>query len=80
MTFATTPSAQSSPPATLTRHTGLRLAGTMAALVALLMGLPDGVAEPLQTALAWAVVAMVAVLAVLAVAKGLDLLLDCETR
>ncbi len=80
MTFAATPSAQSSSPTTLTRRTGLGLAGTMSALLALLIGLPDGVAEPLQTALGWAVVAIVAVLAVLAVAKGLDLLLDCETR
>lgn len=79
MTFATTPSAQTPLPGTLARRAGLWLAGTMAALMALLIGLPDGVAEPLQTVLAWSVVAMVAVLAVLTVAKGLDLLLDCET-
>lgn len=79
MTFATTPSAQAQAPATLVRRACLWLAGTMAALLVLLIGLPDGVAEPLQTVLGWAIVAMVGALAVLAVAKGLDLLLDCET-
>jgi hypothetical protein len=79
MTFATTSTAQTPPPLTLARRAGLWLAGTMAALMVLLIGLPDGVAEPLQTVLGWSVVALVAALAVLAVAKGLDLLLDSET-
>lgn len=79
MTFATTPSAQTPSPIRLARRAGLWLAVTMTALTALLIGLPDGVAEPLQTALGWSIVAMVAALAVLTVARVLDLLLDCET-
>lgn len=79
MTFATTPSAQTPSPIRLARRAGLWLAVTMTALTALLIGLPDGVAEPLQTVLGWSIVAMVAALAVLTVARVLDLLLDCET-
>lgn len=79
MTFATTPSAQTPSPIRLARRAGLWLAVTMTALTALLIGLPDGVAEPLQSALGWSIVAMVAALAVLTVARVLDLLLDCET-
>jgi Mn2+/Fe2+ NRAMP family transporter len=47
-------------------------------LGALLVLLPDGVAESLQTALAWLMVGMVAALAVSLVAKGLERLLDCD--
>ncbi len=56
------------------------LVGVLAALVAVLAGLPDGMAEPVQTAAAWAVIAVIAVLAVASVARGLDLLLDCESN
>ena len=52
----------------------------VAALVIILIGLPDGVTEPLQAAMAWIAVAAVAVLAVMAIAKGLDSLLDCESH
>lgn len=50
-----------------------------AVLTVVLLWLPEGVAEPLKTVLAWAVIASVAVIALLAVAKGLDQLLDCES-
>ena len=50
-----------------------------AGLTMLLLWLPEGVAEPLQTVLAWTVIGSVAVIALMAIAKGLDLLLDCET-
>ena len=39
----------------------------------------EGAAEPLQTLIAWLMVAMVATLAVILVAKGLERLLDCES-
>jgi len=52
---------------------------TFAGLGALLAILPEGTAEPLQTVIAWLMVAMVATLAVILVAKGLERLLDCES-
>lgn len=79
MTSATSSSAYTPPPTTAGRRASLWLAVAAAALMAVLIGLPDGVAEPLQAVLAWTVVAMVAVLAVMVIAKGLDRLLDCET-
>ncbi|MBC7597658.1 MAG: hypothetical protein H7238_01405 [Polaromonas sp.] len=51
----------------------------LAALVIIVIGLPDGVTEPLQAALAWTVVAAVAAVAAMAIAKGLNRLLDCES-
>lgn len=48
-------------------------------LGALLAMLPDGTAEPLQTVIAWLMVAVVAILAAMLVAKGLERLLDCES-
>ncbi|MDP1953081.1 MAG: hypothetical protein Q8K71_01250 [Polaromonas sp.] len=80
MTIATTPDLHAQASAPLARRAWRWLFGAVAAFMALLIGLPEGVAEPLQSALAWTVVAMVAVLAVMVLAKGLDLLLDSETR
>lgn len=76
----TSASSSAQAPATTGRRVSRWLAVVAAALVAVLIGLPEGVAEPLQALLAWAVVATVAVLAVVAIATGLDRLLDCETR
>ena len=78
MTSATSSSASTPPPTTAGQRASLWLAVAAIALMAVLIGLPDGVAEPLQAVLAWTVVAAVAVLAVVAIAKGLDRLLDCE--
>lgn len=55
------------------------LVTAFAGLGALLAILPEGTAEPLQTVIAWLMVAMVATLAVILVAKGLERLLDCES-
>lgn len=55
------------------------LVAAFAGLGALLASLPEGAAEPLQTVIAWLMVAMVATLAVILVAKGLERLLDCES-
>lgn len=55
------------------------LVAAFAGLGALLAILPEGTAEPLQTVIAWLMVAMVATLAVILVAKGLERLLDCES-
>lgn len=55
------------------------LVAALVCLGALLAMLPEGTAEPLQTVIAWLMVAMVATLAVILVARGLDRLLDCES-
>ncbi|MDI1268797.1 MAG: hypothetical protein PSV40_06805 [Polaromonas sp.] len=55
------------------------LVATLIGLGALLAMLPDGTAEPLQTVIAWLMVAMVATLAVMLVAKGMERLLDSES-
>ena len=78
MTSATASSAYAHAPTTVTRRIRLWLAGVATTFIAVLVGLPDGVAEPLQAVLAWSVVAAVAILAVMAIAKGLERLLDCE--
>lgn len=49
-----------------------------AVLVLFLAFTPDGVAEPLQALASWLLIAGVAALAVAAVVKGLERLLDCE--
>lgn len=51
----------------------------LAALTGLLLALPDGLAEPLQTLIGWAIGGVAATGAVLAIVKGLERLLDCET-
>ena len=79
MISATSSTAHRHPPKAYALRTSLRLAAGAAALVMILIGLPDGVAEPLQALLAWSTVAAVAMLAVTAIAKGLDRLLDCES-
>ena len=80
MTSATSSTAYCHPLKAPARRVSLWLAVAVAAFVTILIGLPDGVAAPLQAVLAWSVVAAVAVLAVMAIAKGLDRLLDCENR
>lgn len=55
------------------------LVTALAGLGALLALLPEGMAEPVQTLVAWLMVGMVATLAVMLVAKGLERLLDCES-
>ena len=54
------------------------LGAALVFLGALLAMLPDGTVELIQTVIAWLVVAMVATLAVIVVARGLERLLDCE--
>lgn len=49
-------------------------------LTGLLLALPDGLAEPLQTLIGWAIGGVAAAGAVLAIVKGLERLLDCETN
>ena len=79
MTSATTSTAHRHPLKAHVWRTTFWLAAVASASVIILIGLPDGVAEPLQAMLAWTVVAAVAVMAVMAIAKGLDRLLDCES-
>ena len=55
------------------------LVTALAGLGALLALLPEGMAEPVQTLVAWLMVGTVATLAVMLVAKGLERLLDCES-
>lgn len=50
----------------------------LVALIGFLALTPDGMAEPLQDFAGWLVVGGVATLAVMAVAKGLERLMDCE--
>jgi len=55
------------------------LVAALVGLGALLVMLPEGTVEPLQSVIAWLMVALVATLAVILVAKGLERLLDCES-
>lgn len=55
------------------------LVAALVGLGAVLAMLPDGTAEPLQTVIAWLMVAMVAALAVMLVAKWMERLLDSES-
>lgn len=57
----------------------LSVASTFAVLIAFLTLTPDGVAEPVQTVAGWLVGGGVAALAVSAVVKGLERLLDCDS-
>lgn len=57
----------------------LAVAAAFAVLIAFLTLTPHGVAEPVQTLAGWLVGGGVAALAVIAVAQGLERLLDCET-
>lgn len=56
----------------------LSVAATFAVLIAFLTLTPDGVAEPVQNLAGWLLGGGVAALAVIAVVKGLERLLDCE--
>jgi len=56
----------------------LFVAAAFALLVAVLTLTPDGVAEPVQAFAGWLIGGGVAALAVTAVVKGLERLLDCE--
>lgn len=58
----------------------LGLLAVFAGLTAVLVLLPDGFAEPVQAAIGWLLVGGVAVMAVMAVAKGLERLLDCDAN
>ena len=80
MTSATSSTASYHPLKANARRALPLLPAGVAALVIILIGLPDSVTEPLQAALAWIAVAAVAVLVVMAIAKGLDSLLDCESH
>ena len=80
MTSATSSTAGCHPLKASARRALPLLPAGVAALVIILIGLPDGVTETLQAALVWTVVAAVALLAVMAIAKGLDSLLDCESH
>lgn len=57
----------------------LYVAATFVVLIAFLTLTPDGVAEPVQTVAGWLVGGGVAALAVSAVVKGLERLLDCDS-
>jgi hypothetical protein len=48
-------------------------------LIAFLVLMPDGVADRAQTVAGWLVMGLVATLAVVTIAKGLERLLDCES-
>lgn len=80
---ASSPSDAPGTAGTRQRHSPFGPAAWMVAaligLGALLAILPEGAAEPLQTLIAWLMVAMVATLGVILVAKGLERLLDCES-
>ena len=78
MTIATSSTARYHPLKAYARRALPWLAASVAALMSIVVGLPDGVIETLQAALAWTVVAAVALLVVMAITKGLDRLLDCE--
>ncbi|MDO9359436.1 MAG: hypothetical protein Q7T70_10645 [Polaromonas sp.] len=54
------------------------LSAVLAALVAFMVLMPEGVAESAQALAAWGVIGLIAVFAVLAIAKGLERLLECE--
>lgn len=48
-------------------------------LAGLLALVPDGMAEPLQTVIGWLITGIVAALGVMAIVRGLERLLDCES-
>ncbi|HYW57290.1 MAG TPA: hypothetical protein VE934_10030 [Polaromonas sp.] len=48
------------------------------ALTALLVLLPDGVADPVQVLVGWLVVGIAAVVSIVTIVKVLERLLDCE--
>jgi uncharacterized membrane protein len=56
------------------------LLAALAGLITVLALLPDGSAEALQTVIGWLIVGLVATLGVMAIVKGLERLLDCETE
>lgn len=80
---ASSPTDAPGPAGTRLRHSPFGpaawLVAALVGLGALLAILPEGTAEPLQTVMAWLMVAMVAILAAMLVAKGLERLLDCES-
>lgn len=55
------------------------LLAVLVGLIAFLVLLPDGVAESAQNVVGWLLMGLVATLAVVAIAKGLERLLDCES-
>ena len=82
MTLAASPSRVHESVTTQPRHFFAAwqiLPAAFALLVMFLAFTPDGVAEPLQALAGWLVVGAVAALAVTAIVKGLERLLDCET-
>ena len=48
-------------------------------LTGLLAFVPDGTAEPLQTVIGWLIIGIVAAFGVMAIVRGLERLLDCES-
>lgn len=48
-------------------------------LTSLLVLVPDGVGEPLQTVIGWLIIGIVAAFCVMAIVRGLERLLDCES-
>lgn len=48
-------------------------------LTGLLALVPDGIAEPLQTVIGWLITGIVAAFGVMAIVRGLERLLDCES-
>jgi hypothetical protein len=51
----------------------------LAGLTGLLVLVPEGIAEPLQTVIGWLIIGIVAALGVMAIVRGLERLLDCES-
>ncbi|MDI1342293.1 hypothetical protein [Polaromonas sp.] len=80
---ASSPTDAPGPQGTRRRHSPFEpavwLVGALVCLGALLAMLPDGMVESLQTFIGWLMVALVATLAVMMIAKGLERLLDCES-
>ena len=56
----------------------LVLTALLAALVAFMVLIPEGVAESAQALAGWGVVGLIAAFAVMAIAQGLERLLECE--
>lgn len=56
------------------------LLAALAALITVLAVLPDGSVEAVQTVIGWLIIGLVAALGVMAIVKGLERLLDCETE
>jgi len=55
------------------------LLAILAGLTSLLALVPEGIAEPLQTVIGWLIIGIVAALGVMAIVRGLERLLDCES-